>query len=174
MLAKLGYWKMDDRYKKSHLKKNIKEFLKKENNRQNEVFYLEYALIEYELNNIDSCRNIINIALGMNNSQEFNFENWDETQANRCCLFKHLVYLALKSTPQETNHALQYLCEMVLCEKMHNVTPSVLKKVELQFHRATTTMLETEIKELQPVQHFQPDFFTDWLTCHAWFLYLYK
>nr|CAI5852581.1 unnamed protein product [Callosobruchus analis] len=165
---------MNDHYKKNHLKKNIKEILKKEDNRQNEVFYLEYALIEYELNNVDSCMNIINVALGMNNNREFNFENWDATQANRCCLFKHLVHLTLQSTPQETNQALQYLCEMVLREKVHQVTPSVLKKVEADFQRASATMLQTEMKELKPVQHFQPDFFTDWLTCHAWFLYLSK
>ncbi|CAH1970644.1 unnamed protein product [Acanthoscelides obtectus] len=174
LLAKLGCWKMDERFKKHHLKKTIKDFLKKEENRQNEVFYLEYALIEYELGNVDSCTNIINVALGMNDSQEFKLENWDEAQTNRCCLYKNLVHLSLQSRPDDPNEALKLLCEMALRQKVSQVTESVLQRAEVEFDRVSAGVLGNKMKTLQPVRHFQPEFFTDWVTCQAWFLYLHE
>ncbi|KAG5890548.1 hypothetical protein JTB14_028299 [Gonioctena quinquepunctata] len=90
ILDKKNLFMMTDSLKKK-IKKDFKEFLKLEANRQTEIYYLEYALIEYELGNVDNCFKIISTALSLIDKIEIVAENWKESQTTCCSLYKNMI-----------------------------------------------------------------------------------
>ncbi|CAG9815549.1 unnamed protein product [Phaedon cochleariae] len=166
-----------DSFKKK-IKKTVREFLKHDENRQNEIYYLEYALIEYELGNKDNCFKIINTALSFNKQTEFVTENWPNNQKNWCYLYKNLIQMKLCSklcddyTRSERNEdALKLICEMVLIQKDIQPNENILNKVEAKLDSISAEIIETKVSNLPTLQHFLPDFATDWLIIHVLFKY---
>ncbi|CAG9857882.1 unnamed protein product [Phyllotreta striolata] len=156
---------MSDSLKKL-IRKTFKDVLKVEENRQNEIYYLEYALLEYELGNIETCSSIIETALKFNKTTECDFNNIDESLVNWCHLHKQYVQLEIKQSRNES--AVKLLCKMVSFEHR-----SSLEEIEEKFHSITHRLLEN-FTTITCVQHFLPNFFTDWIICNGWFLYLTK
>lgn len=174
ILDKYNRFSMTDAFRKQ-IKRNVKELLKCEENRQNALYYLEYALIENELNNSENCLNIINIALTMNNCADIKTSDWDSSQAIWCGLNRNKIHIILNApySDQRNQKALFTLCELALKKKgIQKLTPNILNEVEEQFQSITLQILNNHITKLQPLQHFLPDFLSDWIICHGWFIYL--
>ncbi|XP_023018350.2 nuclear exosome regulator NRDE2 [Leptinotarsa decemlineata] len=175
VLDRMKLFTITDSFKKN-IKKKIKEFLKREENRQNEIYYLEYALIEYELGNTDNCFTIINTALSLNVKPKIVAENWLQSQTIWCFLYRNLLHLILHMKKGSLNDkkALEALCEMILQRNKPELTESVLNEAETKLELISNQLIQNDIPKLQPLHHFLPDFLTDWLMCHGWFIYLRK
>ncbi|KAG5890549.1 hypothetical protein JTB14_028300 [Gonioctena quinquepunctata] len=70
--------------------------------------------------------------------------------------------------------ALELLCEMVLQKNKPGLTEDVLMEAETKLDLISNQLIQQNIVKLQPLRHFLPDFLTDWLICHGWFLCLKK
>lgn len=148
----------------------IKEFLK--NNRDNVMYFKEYALIEFELGNIESARNILLTSINMEGNGKSILSIIDEkTRTNLCHLYRTLIetYLADKNNI-ETNKekAIYYLIFMV------NDTDKEINKALEKYKLIYEELLNTTHKNLTVPEHFLPDFMTDWTICYALLVYLLK
>ncbi|KAJ8965402.1 hypothetical protein NQ314_004154 [Rhamnusium bicolor] len=176
ILDRLQRFKMTDYFKKT-MRKKMKLLLKQDENRQNEIFYIEYALIEYEFGASESCINILNTALSLNTGTTIVTKDWDKLQATQCYLYRMLVQVTLKLDGDKEvnkNKCLEYLCELVMQKGEVTLTKDLLKEAEAKFKLITLQLLQNDIIKLQPLHHFLPDFLTDWLMCHGWFVFLTK
>lgn len=154
------------------MKKNLKEFFKLPENRQNELYYLEYALIEFEQGNIENSYGILSSALSMNMKTEFLTKNWSRAQAAKCLVYKYLILLNLAADNQYK--AMLYLCELPLQEICNQTSPAIIERAECRYTAVTSELLTDNLSKIHLVHHFQPDFITDWIICHALFIYLSK
>ncbi|XP_018578784.1 protein NRDE2 homolog [Anoplophora glabripennis] len=176
IMEKLKRFKIGEQFKKQ-MKKNMKSLMKQEGNRQNEIFYVEYALIEYEFGNIDACVNILKTTVSTNKNAVIATKNWDNPQVTQCHLYRILVQmtLILDGDPNENKTvALKYLCELAQQKRVDVVTKDLLQEVEVRYKLLTWQILHNDFSKLPTLFHFLPDFLTDWLICHGWFIYLTK
>ncbi|XP_060526310.1 nuclear exosome regulator NRDE2 [Cylas formicarius] len=176
ILDKLGRFKMPP-YLKKKIKAGIKNLLKTEEHRNNEVFYLEYALIEGEWDNPEGCKKILETALGMNACTKWVSKYWSESQACRCYLYKTLVEVTLKSRRDDgvaRNEGLRRLVTMVLQRNVVAVNKGLLMEAETKFKSLSVELMDNFSGRRSLVEHFLPDFFTDWVICNGWFLFLSK
>ncbi|CAG9832762.1 unnamed protein product [Diabrotica balteata] len=174
ILDKVQLFTMTEQFKK-RIKKNFKECLKLEENRQNAIFYLEYALTELEFGNVDSCLKIINTAVSFTQRFQMTVSNVSTSQKNWCNLYKHLVQLHIaKNTSSDENEALKLLCQMSLQQNELQLNDEIKEKATNKFNTVTRQLMEAEQVKLACVEHFLPNFFTDWIICHVWFILLCK
>lgn len=177
VLQKRGHFKMSDQLKK-RIKSSIKNLLKKEQHRNNELYYVEYALIEKEFGNVDQCIKILQTALQMNKNQKIVTEKWEQCQVNQCYLYRSLIECIIDLDDIESDSTkgkvIKLLVNLVLQRKVDNVTTGILMETETKFRLITDEILQGNIRTLTAVDHFLPDFLTDWIICYGWFIYFYR
>ncbi|XP_056637114.1 nuclear exosome regulator NRDE2 isoform X1 [Diorhabda sublineata] len=166
ILDKLKLFTMTDTLKKC-FKKNFKDFLKLEENRQNEIYYLEYALLELEFGNVEGCIKIIRASLNFN--VELCTTNISSRQKNWCCLYRHLVEIYVRRGKKD-EEVIKLLCEMSLQEDT-TFNEETLCRAKTRFQTVTQNLIKGVQTKLKCRDHFLPDFFTDWLMCNSWFIY---
>ncbi|CAG9772949.1 unnamed protein product [Ceutorhynchus assimilis] len=168
-------FKLPSNFKKQ-IKSSIKDLLKREQFRNNEMFYMEYALIEKALGNCEKSINILKTALNMNQNKSIVTENSSESQTNQCNLYKNLIEVLMDSTnsTKTKENVLNELLKLVLQRKFDSLTNGLLMEAETKFKNITEKLLQRDISDLSSRDHFLADFFTDWIICHGWFLYWTK
>jgi hypothetical protein len=156
------------------IKSNVKALLKQEENRSNIIFYCEYALIEYELGNIETCLNIIRTALSFSSNRMILASTVDEEQTARCYLYRILVevYLNTKKDSEALKHLIGYVLERN--GPVDTLNDDVFNQATLKFKHVTLQLLQKEMDKLPVANQFLPNFLTDWIICNGWFLYLTK
>ncbi|EEZ98481.1 nuclear exosome regulator NRDE2 [Tribolium castaneum] len=165
ILEKQGRFKMPQGLAKK-IKSNVKNLLKQEENRSNTIFYCEYALIEFELGNPQTCLNIIQTALSFHKPIL-------AEKASRCHLHRTLVEVCLSQG--KDSDALQHLiCYALEKTNIESINDDLLNQTTLKFKHTTLQLLQTELEKLPVANQFLPNFFTDWIICNGWFLYLTK
>lgn len=174
ILDNQGRFKMPS-YLKKKIKSDIKTLLKKAEHRNNEIFYVEYALIEKEFGNTEQCITILETALSMNKNASIETKSWDQEQVKQCYLYKTLVEAVLASNlPDAKETAQKYLVKLALQRNFNHLTNGLVLEAETRFRNITADLMETEIDNLSCLEHFLPNFFTDWIICNGWFIFLYK
>ncbi|RZB41006.1 NRDE2 -like [Asbolus verrucosus] len=173
ILEKLGRFKMPQGFNKK-IKSNVKNFLKQEENRSNVIFYCEYALIEYEQGNIETCLNIIQTALSFSSNRVILASSIDHEQTARCYLYRILVEVYLNAKNEEL--ALKHLVGYVLEKNspVDKLTEELLNQAAIKFKHVTLQLLQKDVEKLSVAKQFLPDFTTDWIICNGWYLYLTK
>lgn len=183
VLDKLGISKLPQSRKKK-LKSAVKEFLKQDQNRNNLLFYREYALIEWELGNHDGACKILTTAIvaqpgalpvvSMLNEQE---------KSGLGSMYRTLCELYLsraRLTPEDAStHRLKAISVLMALGLGKSLTKTECS-VELQaaavdkFYHIGAEMLEDVSEETAASVdgHLLPDFCVDWMSCHAWLLFL--
>lgn len=180
VLEKQNRFKVSAGFKK-RIKSNLKGLLKQEANRNNLIFYVEYALTELEISSAESALNVLLTALNLvPHSCVTEIKDLDE-KAAFCALNRVTIeiYLHPKSSVENTQQkALKHLVTFVLGKTATSagdyVTQGSLTKAGLKFKHTTLKLLQENQENLTPVQHFLPNFFTDFVICNGWFLYLTK
>lgn len=169
-----GIFKIPPNFKKK-IKTNVKDLLKREEYRNNEIFYVEYALIEKLLGNHDQCMRILKTALSMNKNTCIQSENWTETQTNQCFLYRMLVEVTIELKPENVkDKVLELLVMLVLQRQITSLTNGLIMEAESKYNKVTAALLDMELNNLKAVEHFLPDFFTEWIICNGWFIFWYK
>lgn len=162
------------------VKSNIKEFLKQPENRNNVLFYREYALIEFELGNVESSYKILLTAISMlNESKSITFYD-KETRTNLCCLYRTLVELYIRNKNHESNKILliNYLISMISNVEIKDLsdqnTNNVIDSAISKYVEIKNEYFDIETNNLSLPGHFLPDFITDWIICQTLLVYLTK
>ncbi|ENN72623.1 hypothetical protein D910_02209 [Dendroctonus ponderosae] len=169
-----GIFKIPPNFKKK-IKTNVKDLLKREEYRNNEIFYVEYALIEKLFGNNDQCMRILKTALSMNQNTSIQPENWTETQTNQCFLYRILVEVTIELKQENVKDSvLELLVKLVLQRQITGVTNGLIMEAETKFNIVTTALLDMELNNLKAVEHFLPDFLTEWIICNGWFIFWSK
>ncbi|KAF7282010.1 nuclear exosome regulator NRDE2 [Rhynchophorus ferrugineus] len=175
VLKRNGLFRGD--FSEKTLRASVKNLLKK--NQHNELYYVEYALIEMELGKMTQCQNILQTVLSRNNNKGIITENWPQSQTNQCYLYKVLVESIIKREQFPLSHTtkdtvLQYLLRLVLQRPVDTVLTGLLMEANTKFNLISAALLQGNINTLSPAEHFLPDFVTDWIICHAWFMYIHN
>ncbi|KAL3278774.1 hypothetical protein HHI36_016300 [Cryptolaemus montrouzieri] len=173
ILDKKGKFGMPPNIKKN-IKSNIKTLMKKSENRNNILFYVEYSMIEKEMNSTESGIKILQIALTFA-KQNIETRKIDENQVGECHLIKTLVEATIEDS--NTEKALKYLVNFVLNKPILseiNLDENIEMQASLKFKHVTLQLLSQELKKLLPVEHFLPIFLCDWIICNGWFIFLTK
>lgn len=152
------------------VKSSIKEFLKQTENRNNVLFYREYALIEYELGNVESSYKILLTAVSMLTENKILSLLNEDIRTNLCSLYKTLVELHLRTPNSNKNDAIKYLISMVSVDGRSS--ENVISDAISRYQQMSDDLLSLEVKVLYLPDHFLPDFLTDFIICHALLVYL--
>lgn len=170
MLEKQDRFKMSSALKKK-IKNNFKNLLKETPHRNDLVCYIEYALLEFELGTPDSAVKILTTAASLGNSRAVWDVKDDQEKAALCLLHRTIVEVYLHPSVRQDNRqkALNHLLQFVV-----GSNADALPEASLRFKHVTLQLLQSSSKKLEAVQHFLPCFYTDWIICNAWFVYLTK
>jgi hypothetical protein len=170
--------------RKKKLKSLVKDFLKQDQNRNNLLFYREYALIEWELGNHDGACKILTTAItaqpgalpvvSVLNEQE---------KSGLVSLYRTLCELYLSRARLTPEDATTYKQKAISILIALGTGKSLLKtemSVEQQavaldkfYHIGTEVLQDASAEAAASVSgHLLPDFCVDWISCHAWLLFL--
>lgn len=170
VLDSQGRFKMPG-YLKKKIKSGVKDLLKRDDCRNNEVFYVEYALIEQSLGNKEQCFKVLNIALNMNKNKVIVTDRWSEAQTNQCYLYRVLVECSMDYSGDSV---LGLLVKLALQRDFPSITNGLIMEAETRFKTVTRELLNADQEHLTTLQHFLPYFWLDWIICHGWFVYWTK
>ncbi|XP_066603817.1 nuclear exosome regulator NRDE2 [Prorops nasuta] len=151
------------------LRNMIKEFLKKEENRNNLYFYKEYALIEKELGRHENCVNILKTAIQLQNSSPASVTDFDD----RAALFS--LYRTFFETLLDTDVYKEIdkpLIMSVFRQMIAGEAENQLELVEKYLYNCLITFLrEIETEEANDVI-FLSNIKSDMIACYIYFLYI--
>lgn len=170
--------------RKKKLKTLLKEFLKQDQNRNNFLFYREYALIEWELGNRDGSCNILTTAIRAQPSALPVVSVLNEQEkSGLCSLYRTLCELYLsraRLTPEDATmykqRAISILIALGLGKSLLKTEISAEQQalaLDKFYHIGTELLQDASAKAAASVTgHLLPDFYVDWISCHAWLLFL--
>lgn len=166
-LQKDDILKYDNKRKK--LKTTLKEFLKKDENRNNLHFYREYALIEKEMGKFDNCVNILEMAI----------KSQDTCPSLICIPEEKSALLSLYRTFIETLLSLETYKEthkILILNLMKQIIPETnenqLLQVEKYLENCIQTFLQEDSFENEENTYFLPNYKCDTIVCYAYLLYI--
>lgn len=175
MLIRLHYVQLtdvpQDLEKKS--KTFAKELLKKPLYRENLQLYIEYALVERELNNTSKACQVLETAAKMINPRQ------DENKVLFTTLCHNLVETLLSQEGDlYRKKALTVLCSLIEKIPCNEVDANAvrIKKLISSWAQATEQVVNEALanSSMMTTLHetLTPQFCVEWIACHAWFLYL--
>lgn len=138
--------------KVKQIRSEMKNLLKKSENRNNLIFYREYALLEFELGNTESAFNILTTAI----------KTQPDAKTEICSLYRTLVELEIRSNKSP------------LANLIRLANGSSTEEAANNFMECTESLLRGDINDLTAVEQFLPNYLIDWLVCNAWFIYFTK
>lgn len=153
------------------IKQQIKDLLKIEQYRNNELFYCEYALIELDLNNDeDTTTNSLGILMKTikmckKNNGTIQTSNFNQSQIVKTHLYRTLIEILINSN--DYSKAKQVFCEFLECAQ--------LEECERKFKLITLQLMESDFNVKNDiVEHFLPNFYIDFVILNGWFIYITK
>ncbi|XP_053972963.1 nuclear exosome regulator NRDE2 [Hylaeus volcanicus] len=159
--------KYDNKGKK--LKTILKEFLKKDENRNNLHFYKEYALIEKEMGRFDNCVNILETAIQSQGSCPAAIHDLDE-RAALLSLYRTFIETLLNSDTYKETHKERLL--NVIKQMIPGVGENQLQVVTEYLENCVKGFLQEVPTEDEKDTYFLPDLKCDTIVCYAYLLYI--
>lgn len=184
ILDKFGLCKLPTT-KRKKTKSSIKEFLKNENNRNNSLFYVEYALFELAMDQEDSALKVLNTAVLAQASMPVMAIGCERKKAELCKLHRTLCEILLKKKEESDNKEdgrdkpVAVLLALVLGIPVTQFMSSSDKTKDIEtainkFRHITTELFisDDDHEIADGTENLLPDFLVDWTACYAWLLYL--
>lgn len=183
VLDRLGISSLPQSRKKK-VKSAVKEFLKQDQNRNNLLFYREYALIEWELGNRDgACKILTTVIVAQPGALPVVSMLNEQEKSGLGSLYRTLCELYLshaRLTPEDASthkqKAISVLIALGLGKPLSKTECSVEQQVAAldKFYHIGAELLEDASAEAAASVdgHLVPDFCVDWMSCHAWLLFL--
>ncbi|CAD1469461.1 unnamed protein product, partial [Heterotrigona itama] len=159
--------KYDNKRKK--LKTTLKEFFKKDGNRNNLHFYREYALIEKEVGKFDNCVNILQTAIQSQNARPSEIHNPEEKTA-LLSLYRTFVETLLDLKTYKETHKTQILD--VMKQIIPETNGNQLPQVEEYLENCIRNFLQEAPLENEENTYFLPNVKCDTIVCYAYLLYV--
>ncbi|XP_076235834.1 nuclear exosome regulator NRDE2-like isoform X2 [Calliopsis andreniformis] len=159
--------KYDTKGKK--LKTMLKEFLKKEENRNNLYFYKEYALIEKEMGRFDNCVNILETAIQSQGAYPSAVSNSEE-KAALLSLYRTFIETLLNSDTYKDTNKLRLM--NVIKRMVPGENENQLLLVEKYLENCVKSFLQEAPCEDETDTYFLPNLKCDTIACYAYLLYI--
>ncbi|KOX69727.1 hypothetical protein WN51_05011 [Melipona quadrifasciata] len=144
--------KYDNKRKK--LRTTLKEFFKKDENRNNLHFYREYALIEKEIGKFDNCVNILQTAIQSQSARPSEIQNPEEKSA-LLSLYRTFIETLLDLETYKETHKTQIL------DVMRQIIPETngnqLLQVEEYLENCIRNFLQEAPLENEEYMYFLPN-----------------
>lgn len=156
------------------LKTNVKSLLAKEENRTNDVYFVEYALLNYEQGNVVNARNVLFKVIGLNFHKK---SIGDVKDVNEKGNMSHVYRILIEMTVNESKvECLKYLLCFVLGKDINDlpeINDASLKEAGMKFkHLHLLNDFDNFDTNLSVEEHFLPNYFANFIICYGWFLYL--
>ncbi|XP_068970972.1 nuclear exosome regulator NRDE2 [Bombus flavifrons] len=166
-LQKDDLLKHDNKRKK--LKTILKEFLKKDENRNNLHFYREYALIEKEIGKFDNCVNVLQTAIQSQSACPSEIHNPEEKSA-LLSLYRTFIETLLNSETYKETHKTQIL--NIMRQIIPETNGNQLLQVEQYLENCIQNFLQEVPSENEENIYFLPNIKCDTIVCYAYLLYV--
>ncbi|XKL68828.1 hypothetical protein PGB90_006597 [Kerria lacca] len=160
-------------FRKKRLKSSVKDLLKEERHRNNLSLFIEYALLERELNKNDfSCIKILETALLMYPLKKSMFHT-STIKNSLTHLYRVLVEILLFGGNKEKCVRLLISMALSVPENEIKINKDSIKTALIKFQKITDDEMSQDyfLDDFELV-HIEPQFFVEWVYCQAWFLYL--
>lgn len=163
--------KCDKGFKK--LKGILKDFFKREENRNNLYFYREYALIERELGKVDNCLNILKTAIEMKGTCPRDLTSLDDKKAVMS-LYKSLVETLLDARTWNESTKSRVIKVFVGMSRGSSNEESLDLTEEFlyQCYRDFVSNSDDFGVDSSKVNDFFPDFYCDSVACYCYLVYV--
>lgn len=183
VLERLGICRLPQSRRKK-VKSTVKDFLKQDQNRNNLLLYREYALIEWELGNHDGACKILTTAINAQPGALPVVSVLNEQEKSGLgSLYRTLCELYVcraRLTPEEAHRhkqkAISILIALCLGKSLSTVEISEEQLAVARdkfYHIGTELLGDVNANAAASVnEHLLPDFYVDWISCHAWLLFL--
>nr|XP_033323573.1 nuclear exosome regulator NRDE2 isoform X1 [Megalopta genalis] len=158
--------KYDNKWKK--LKTTLKEFLKKEENRNNLHFYKEYALIEKEMGRFDNCVNILETAIKSQYSCPSAISDSDEKTA-LFSLYRTFIEILLDTNTYKDTHKIRIL--NVVKQMVIEADGNQLQRAKIYLEKYVKSFLQEIPADDETDTYFLPNLKSDAIVCYAYLLY---
>ncbi|OAD57651.1 hypothetical protein WN48_01626 [Eufriesea mexicana] len=166
-LQKDDLLKYDNKRKK--LKATLKEFFKKDDNRNNLHFYREYALIEKEMGKFDNCINILETAIQSQSACPSTIQNLEEKSA-LLSLYRTFIETLLDSETYKETHKARIF--NVMKQIVPKTNANQLLQVEKYLENCIQNFLQEVPSEDEENTYFLPNVKCDTIVCYVYLLYL--
>ncbi|XP_076760470.1 nuclear exosome regulator NRDE2 [Xylocopa sonorina] len=159
--------KYDNKRKK--LRATLKEFLKKEENRNNLHFYREYALIEKEMGKFENCINILQTAIQSQGACPSAVNNSDEKSA-LLSVYRACIETLLNTDTYKETHKEQVL--NIMGQMIPKADGNSLLEVEKYLESCVQNFLQEIPSENEEETYFLPNLKCDTIACYTYLLYV--
>ncbi|XP_011172062.2 nuclear exosome regulator NRDE2 [Solenopsis invicta] len=159
--------KHDNKGKK--LRATLKEFLKKDENRNNLYFYKEYALIELEMGRFSNCVNILETAIQSQGTRPSAITNVYE-RAALFNVYRTFIETLLDIRTYNDSHRPWIL--KVFGQMTPNENGNQESLIEAYLHSYVQDFLRVPFDEKEKDNFFLSDLECDAIVCYAYFLYI--
>ncbi|XP_018052187.1 PREDICTED: protein NRDE2 homolog [Atta colombica] len=159
--------KHDNKGKK--LRATLKEFLKKDENRNNLYFYKEYALIELEMGRFSNCMNILETAIQSQGTCPSAIINMCE-RAALFNVYRTFIEILLDIRTYNESHRSWIL--QVFSQMIPNKNENQESLIEAYLHSCVQNFLQVPFNEQEKDTLFLSNLECDAIVCYAYFLYI--
>lgn len=156
-------------YRGKKLRTTLKEFLKKDENRNNLYFYKEYALIELEMGRFSNCANILETAIQSQGACPSAITNVSE-RAALFSVYRTFIETLLDARTYDESHK-QWILK-VFGQMISGEDPDQDSLVETYLHGLVRDFLQTAPDENGKDTFFLSNLECDAIVCYAYFLYI--
>lgn len=151
------------------LRTTLKEFLKKDENRNNLYFYKEYALIELEMGRFSNCVNILETAIQSQGTCPSAITNENE-RAALFSVYRTFIETLLDARTYDESHR-QWILK-VFGQMIPGEGADQNSLVEAYLHGHVRDFLQTALNENGKDTFFLSNLECDMIVCYAYFLYI--
>ncbi|XP_063981715.1 nuclear exosome regulator NRDE2 [Diachasmimorpha longicaudata] len=153
------------------LKGILKEFLKKEENRNNLDFYREYAVIEREMGRWENCMSILETAIESRGNVILGIKNVDE---QKCVLnlYRTLLECLLETRNWDVNNKTRIMKIFAQMSSGTSEAEQMCRTEEYLRDSYEEFINAPDILDAGLGEYFQPNFYCDAVMCYVYFLYI--
>jgi len=151
------------------LRATLKEFLKKDENRNNLYFYKEYALIELEMGRFSNCMNILETAIQSQGTCPSAIINMCE-RAALFNVYRTFIETLLDIRTYNESHRSWIL--QVFSQMIPNKNENQESLIEAYLHSCVQNFLQVPFNEQEKDTLFLSNLECDAIVCYAYFLYI--
>lgn len=157
-------------YRGKKLRATLKEFLKKDENRNNLYFYKEYALIELEMGRFSNCINILETAIQSQGACPSAINNIDE-KAALFSVYRTFIETLLDIRTYQESHK-QWILNVFGQMISDNNNENRDSLVEIYLHTCIQEFLSITPNEDEKNIFFLSNLKCDMIVCYSYFIYI--
>ncbi|XP_011302659.1 protein NRDE2 homolog [Fopius arisanus] len=153
------------------LKGILKEFLKREENRNNLDFYREYAIIEREMGKWENCLSILETAVESKGNLILGIKNVEE-QRSILSLYRTLLETLLDTRTWDVNNKIRMMKIFAQMSPGSSQAEQIIATEQYLKDFCEEFFNDPDVFDEGLDKYFQPNFYCDAVMCYVYFMYI--